>query len=422
MLVWSQTPRRWMSSSPSCPRLTPASPEKLEDEAGQYEPCRIETMRIGVLFGGPSPEHDVSILTGLQAARALSGLPDQEVLALYWSRSGSFFQVDPALEASAFAQGLPKGANPVFVFSSEEGSKATGAGASGGFGTTGRLGRRQSLGVEVVVNCCHGGPGEDGTLQGLLDCVGLPYTGPDVPGACLGMDKFAFAGAMERAGIPVLPRELAVKGVEPSFPGPYILKPRFGGSSIGIEVVKDASTAWARLGASSHFSQGAVVEPYRPELSDLQIAVLSWPDTRLSAIERPLRGDPTAEILNYRDKYVGGEGMASAPRELPAKLEDSLAKHLRETALTVALVARVRGIARIDFLADTNTGELFVNEVNTIPGSLARYLWIDPPIAFKDLLLGLVREALERPTRHWTSAGADGSVLVSAGSIASKLA
>jgi len=379
-------------------------------------------MRIAVLFGGPSPEHDVSILTGLQAARALSSVSGQEILALYWSRSGSFFQVDPALEASAFAQGLPKGANPVFLVSSEEAGKVAGAGASGGFATASRLGRRQSLGVEVVLNCCHGGPGEDGTLQGLLDCLGLAYTGPDVAGACLGMDKFAFAGAMERAGIPVLPRELAVKGVDPSFPGPYILKPRFGGSSIGIEVVKDAATAWARLSANSHFSQGAVIEPYRPDLTDLQIAVMTWPNTRLSAIERPLRGDPNAEILNYRDKYVGGEGMASAPRELPAKLEESLVKHLTETALTVASVARVRGVARIDFLADINTKELFVNEVNTIPGSLARYLWIDPPIAFKDLLLGLVQEALERPARHWTSAGADGSVLVSAGSIASKLA
>jgi D-alanine-D-alanine ligase len=252
--------------------------------------------------------------------------------------------------------------------------------------------------------------------------MGVAYTGPDVAGACLGMDKFAFAGVMERAGLPVLPRELVVKGVEPSFPGPYILKPRFGGSSIGIEVVKDVATAWARLSANSHFSQGAVIEPYRPDLTDLQIAVMTWPNTRLSAIERPLRGDPTAEILNYRDKYVGGEGMASAPRELPAKLEESLVKRLTETAFTVAAVARVRGVARIDFLAETNTGELFVNEVNTIPGSLARYLWIDPPIAFKDLLLGLVQEALERPARHWTSAGADGSVLVSAGSIASKLA
>ena len=98
------------------------------------------------------------------------------------------------------------------------------------------------------------------------------------------------------------------------------MKPRFGGSSIGIDVVADFATAQARLLTNPHFANGCVAEPYREDLSDVQIALRTYPSLELSAIERPIRRTTDAEILNYRDKYVGGEGMVAAPRELPAVL------------------------------------------------------------------------------------------------------
>jgi D-alanine-D-alanine ligase len=197
------------------------------------------------------------------------------------------------------------------------------------------------------------------------------------------------------------------------------VKPRYGGSSLGIETVEDLTTAVARLGANPHLRQGAVVEPYRPDLFDLNIAVRLWPEASLSAIEKPLKSSAGAEILNYTDKYVGGEGMASAPRELPARISPALAEALKAAALEVARLAVVRGVARIDFLSD---GEAwFVNEVNTIPGSLARYLWVDPPLAFAELLAALIDEARARPSWRPNAMGADGAVLRSAGGIAAKL-
>jgi D-alanine-D-alanine ligase len=148
--------------------------------------------------------------------------------------------------------------------------------------------------------------------------------------------------------------------------------------------------------------------------------VRTYPTLDLSAIERPLRRDEDTEILDYRDKYVGGEGMVSAPRELPAVMPEGQADAVRLYTTRIAEVASVRGVARIDFLASND--ELFVNEINTIPGSLSKHLFIDPPLAFAQLLADLIAEALQRPAHRYSAAGADGLVLRKATSIASKLA
>ena len=366
-----------------------------------------------MIFGGPSPEHDVSILTGLQAVQGLAGASGiGTVRALYWSKAGAWYEVPAATEAASFLEGVPAGAAQLRLIS----------GPGGGFFKrgSGLRAREERLDLDVVLVCCHGGPGEDGTLQGALDLAGVAYAGPTAMGAALGMDKLAFGALMVEAGLPVLPR-LSLDGdtEEPGFPPPFILKPRFGGSSIGIEVVADFPTARARLGANTHLGRGAVLEPYLEDLFDLQLAARTWPSLQLSAIERPLRTRSGGEILGYQDKYVGSEGMTSAPRELPAQIKPETAAHIRALATKVASLTSLRGVARLDFLSDGEN--VYLNEVNTIPGSLARYLWIDPPIPFPALMLDLLAEAIERPAASYSAAGADGSVLRVAGSIAGKL-
>jgi D-alanine-D-alanine ligase len=274
--------------------------------------------------------------------------------------------------------------------------------------------------LDGALLCCHGGPGEDGSLQGALDLAGVRYSGPSAIGAFLGMDKLAFGALMVYAGLPALAR-VPFDDVSdaPDFSPPYILKPRFGGSSIGIEVVADFATARARLAANPHLRRGCVLEPYREDMFDLQLAARSWPELQLSAIERPLRTRAGGEILGYQDKYVGAEGMTSAPRELPAEIDPGLADRIRALAREIALLVGLRGVARLDFLSDGE--DLFVNEINTIPGSLSHYLFIDPKLPFTTLLLDLLTEATARPAASYSSAGSDGSVLRVAGSIASKL-
>ena len=354
------------------------------------------------------------MLTGLQAARGLRGGPGGSsitVRALFWSKTGDWYEVDPSLEADSFLEGVPRGASTLQFI----------AAPGGGFCEPGgRLGRARPVEFEAALVCCHGGPGEDGTLQAALDLADLRYSGPTVSGAALGMDKLTFGALMTASGLPTLPRLLlAATGDPPPFPGPYIVKPRFGGSSIGIDVVEDFATAQARLSANPHLRFGAVLEPFRPDLSDLQVAVRTWPTVELSAVERPIRATVAADILDYRDKYVAGEGMAGANRELPAVIPPELAEGLRRAAEQITAVAGVRGVARIDFLSDGH--QFVVNEINTIPGSLARYLWVEPPLSFATLLTDLLAEACERPTHAYSAAGADGTVLSSAGSIAGKL-
>ena len=368
-------------------------------------------MTIGVLFGGPTPEHDISILTGLQALRELDR-SKRSVVGLYWTKTGSFFVVANDVEAESFLDGLPKGSSEVSLR----------LGDGGGFFAVGaRLGKDRRLDLEAVVLGTHGGPGEDGTIQAALDLAGVDYTGPSVAGAALGMDKWAFGAVASAAGLATLPRALLVGSTESlPFDGPYILKPRFGGSSIGIDVVADLATARARLHSNVHLARGCVVEPFRQDLTDVQIALRTYPTLSLSAIERPIRRSAGAEILDYADKYVGGEGMVSAPRELPAVLAPGQREAVEHATRTLAEVASVRGVARVDFLASDT--ELYVNEINTIPGSLSKHLFVDPPLAFAQLLGDLIAEAVERPAHRFSSAGADGLVLRKASSIAAKLA
>ena len=367
-------------------------------------------MTIGVLFGGPTPEHDISILTGLQALRELTR-SNIEVTSIYWTKNGSFVMTPSDVEAETFLQGPPKGSTEISLRLGEGG---------GFFAAAGRLAKERRLDVEVVVLATHGGPGEDGSLQAALDLADIKYTGPSVAGASLGMDKWSFGAVMKASGIATLPRALLRSDTnDVGFDGPYILKPRFGGSSIGIDVVADVATAKARLTTNVHLARGCVVEPYRADLTDVQIAVRTYPSVALSAIEKPIRRTARAEILNYSDKYVGGEGMVTAPRELPAVLPDGQARAVHAFARMIVDIASVRGVARIDFLA--NDDELYVNEINTIPGSLAKHLFVDPPLSFAQLLGDLIGEARERPAHRFTSAGADGEVLRKAGSIAAKL-
>lgn len=352
-----------------------------------------------VIFGGPSDEHDISILTGLQVTHALG-----DVHAVYWSKLGDWFLVDPGLEAGDFAEGVPARSRELrFVAAPGQGL----------------ILKKKPLDIDAVLVACHGGPGEDGTLQGLLDLVGLRYTGPGQASSALGMDKLAFGSAMSAAGLPTLPRAMVVTGEEPApeFEGPFIVKPRFGGSSIGIEVADDWVTVLALKRSSSFFDQGAVVEPFLVGSRDLQVAVRTYPIWQLSAIEAPVRAE--TGIYSYDQKYLAWGGEVGSGRELPARIVPELEETLRSMSRRVTDVAGLRGVARIDYLE--REGNLVVNEVNTIPGSMAAYLWIDPPLSRERLFSDMVAEALTGPVRVFSVAGSDGTALRSAGAIASKL-
>jgi D-alanine-D-alanine ligase len=270
----------------------------------------------------------------------------------------------------------------------------------------------------------HGGVGEGGGAAALFSLLGIPATGSSLFAAAVGLDKLAFGGLMAVSGIPTLQRELLSAIVEPSFPGPYIVKPRFGGSSIGIEIVEDIEAARAIAKASAQLRAGAVVEPYRPSLVDLNISFRTYPSLEVTALEKPLRGGSGSGLYSYQEKYLsGGAGQAgfmSAPREFPANVSDAVAAKGAELARRVAEVTALTGIVRVDLLLDEATDELFVNEVNSIPGAMSLYLWA-PTHAAAQVLGDALVEARDRRFVLPASGFGSGAALRAAGGIAGKL-
>jgi D-alanine-D-alanine ligase len=363
---------------------------------------------IGVVFGGPSPEHDISILTGLQAARALhdDGVP---VVCLYWTKTGRWLRVPPTAEAAAFLEPTVPGSSEVELH------------VPGGFVEPKRLRGASPLELEVVLNCCHGGPGEDGTLTGLLLAAGLKVTGPRPQAAALAMDKAATAAAARMAGVPTIATAIVTDTDHTELPPtPWVAKPRYGGSSIGVEAgIEDLDTvrALARTGTGR---AGMVVQPFLEGWMDLNIAVRTHPTLQLSEIEKPLR-DGSA-VYDYTGKYLtGGQGMDAAPRELPAQIPDHVAETIRGYARTLVTVLDLSGAPRIDFLWDGGD-QVVLCEVNSIPGAWGNHLWQATGVPRVQLYRELVDEARRaKPGLPQWAATSDGAALRVSGSIAAKL-
>lgn len=355
--------------------------------------------KVGVIIGGPSPEHDISILTGLQSARILSTKND--VSLIYWSKDNKWFLVDTNLESTDFVD------NPK-IFSNE---LHLTLGKNNCFSY-----KRKKLEIDVFLNSCHGGPGEDGTLQGLLEVMNAKYTGPNLTTAQLCMDKYAFYSLMKTNNLPVLDKFRIDQTSMPEFNGPYVLKPQFGGSSIGVEVVKDYETALKITESSNLYDRGAILEPYLENADDLLIGVRNFPVFNYSEIEKPIRN---SNFFSYEDKYLNNGGLEGSKRELPAVLPQETVRKIQSYVEAINKIIPARGIVRYDFLYVSQ--EIYINEINTVPGSHALYLWKNSNISKYDLLQNLVNEAINDEVKPWTIQGSDGLALKNAKDINSKL-
>jgi len=362
----------------------------------------------GIVFGGLSPEHDISILTGLQAARTLRDAGD-DVAPIYWGKDGRWWRVPVDSEAASFLTLPVEGAIPLDLV------------VPGGFVERRRL-RDSPVDLDVVLNCCHGGPGEDGTLGGLLGLAGLPSTGPHPEVCALLMDKLASGAVMAALDVATIPTVLADEGLDEHRlpPRPWVAKPRYGGSSIGVEVDVDDLSVVLALGRTGTGQAGMLVQPYLKGWEDLNIAVRTANGIELSPIERPLRSGDGA--YSYEDKYLTGTGMDAAPRELPARLPEEVVATIERAARLVTGEFPLTGAPRLDFLWDGDQ-QVVLNEVNAIPGAWGNHLWRAGGVHRLQLYRDLIVEARGTgPRRPQWVATSDGRALRSSGSIASKLA
>lgn len=401
---------------------------------------------IAVVFGGRSVEHDVSVLTGLQFLEALD--PGRyEGMPVYVDPLGQWWTGDALLKRSHYPvkSDVHKDLHQVML---DLASPASGRPQLVSF-TKGLIGeKRKNLPFDLMVPAIHGSNGEDGTLQGLLEFADIPYAGCRTLGAASTMNKL-FAKAIARTnGINILP-ELALKRpakgtfldpetlekqMQEAFGNisfPYIVKPCNLGSSVGVGKAEDMDGLIAALMSAFRLDSDVLVEPFVPNLTEYNIAVRRDANGTIitSAIERPLRN---ADLLDFKNKYLAGgtpggpkldtgpsEGMASLNREInPAELTDAQEDFIRSASARIFDLLALAGSVRIDFLCDGKTGDLWLNEVNTIPGSFAYFLWeaAEQPLSFLALSTAIVEEGFRLSANRLgaTDSGTGGATIFSA--------
>ncbi|MBE5832715.1 MAG: D-alanine--D-alanine ligase [Butyrivibrio sp.] len=369
-------------------------------------------LKIAVLFGGKSTEHEISIISAIQAI----GHIDREkydVIPVYITKNNDFYvgeDVDKIEEYTHIPQLLKKSTKVVWI---KEGDKVS----LYRFPMK-KFGNNCITSVDVAFPIVHGTNVEDGTLQGYLATMGLPVVGCDVLSSAVGMNKYVMKTVLKDNGIPVLDCKCytwkdyedvdgLVEKIEKAFTYPVIIKPLNLGSSIGIKKANDREGLLEALELGFEFSQKILVERAITELKEINCSVIGdYESAKASECEEPINSD---EILSFEDKYIGGakggakggtktggsKGMASLKRKIPAEISDEMRDKIRKMAVDAFTCLGCSGVSRIDFMIDKSTNEVYLNEINTIPGSLSFYLWEPLGIKYKELLDEMIELALK---------------------------
>lgn len=353
--------------------------------------------RLGVIFGSRSVEHEVSVITACQLMRNVNQ-SKYALVPLYIDKSGKWWTGERAGRIESF-KGLdlthPEGFEPYHFSPVPEAPH----------------------GIDVAIICCHGTLGEDGTVQGLLELANIPYQGPGVVGSAVSMDKIMTKKLMLASGLNIanfqwFTREVWEKQgknavlselLDHNQTGhnkltfPLFVKPANLGSSVGISKAKNEKELAEAIEVAFSFDRRVVVEQGLTNVIEINVSVLGFEEPRASVPEQPVS---SGEILSYADKYEGGGkktgGMASLKRRIPAPIPLSLTKKVQALALQVATICDCSGVIRIDFFVDPESEEIWVGELNTIPGSMSFYLWEASGLSYPELIDELVAIAFKR--------------------------
>lgn len=363
----------------------------------------MEKLQVGVIYGGRSVEHEVSIISALQAIRALPA-ERYEAVPIYISKQGQWYSGDALLDLANYKNldSLLAECRPVYFSPNYQDWQLLSSARQGLFAKPWQ--KRLDLAFPVI----HGTFGEDGSLQGLLELSGIPYVGAAVLGSAIGMDKIVTKAILQEAGLPVTrytwfgshewqsSREAVVKRILEQIELPLVVKPANLGSSVGISRVDSRLALEEAIDLAVSFSSRIIIEEAIEPLRELNCAVLGMAaDLEISAIEEPLSAN---ELLSFSDKYLssGTKGMSGAKRRIPADITPEIAQKIVDLAKRTFSALDGQGVCRIDFLYNPQTEMLYVNEANTIPGSLAFYLFEPQGKSFSQLVDSLLQQALAR--------------------------
>ncbi len=359
---------------------------------------------IGVFFGGRSTEHEISVISASQAMNAIDRTA-YDVTPVYISKQGRWYTGEALMDVKNYRdiKALLARCDEVYM-----------ATAYGDYNLYRRnkkmFGSPVAAKLDVVIPVLHGMNGEDGTFQGILESVGIPFAGCDVLSSANGMDKITMKMIMQASDIPVVPytwftdkqwfkeRDAIIDRIEKTLGYPVIVKPANLGSSVGIGRAADRESLIEHVNEAEKYSPRIIVEHMVENLKEINCSVLGDCDEyEASVCEEPIK---SGEILSYEDKYMGGtkgaKGMQASERRIPADLPVEMSERIRHLASETFRVLSCHGVSRVDVIVDADTNEIYVNEINTIPGSLSFYLWEASGIPFDKLMDRLMRLALKR--------------------------
>jgi D-alanine-D-alanine ligase len=363
---------------------------------------------VGVAFGGRSVEHDVSIVTGLQALSVLG--ERHSPVPIYIARSGRWYTGEVLRELSLYQQDGGDPEAEEIHFDLHNGRLLRAASTGGSLLRARRAGGRgnQSIELDAVVLATHGTQGEDGCLQGALELARLPYVGPPVGAAAAAMDKVTTKAILAQAGLPAL-EHLALRREEwdvdesgclerarGAFDFPIYVKPSSLGSSVGVSRCSSDAELSDALELAFELDRTCLVEPSVEGGIEVNCSVIGRPGVapRASVCEQPIAAE---SFLSFDDKYMGaeeGSGMKGARRLIPAPISEALTVEVQDLAKRAFTAFGGAGVTRVDFLLDAEQ-RLLVNELNTIPGSFSFYLWEPAGLPFADLMDELIDLALQ---------------------------
>lgn len=372
-----------------------------------YNMSMSSKTRVGVFFGGKSPEHEVSVITGLQAIENLDK-DLYEVIPVYVAKDGRWFTGSALTDVKIYKNlvDIPQKTTEVTPFFTLEkkGIKSL---------TKGMFKQVKVTSLDVAFPCLHGSLGENGGFAGLFEVMDLPYVGSDILGGAIGMDKVIMKQIFDQTGISITKwswfyrndfendREKLLRKIQSSLTFPVFVKPANGGSSIGTTKAHDKKELEHAIEVAALFDKKVIVEESFEDARELNVSVLGNSSDNLltSVIEEVFS---TGEVLTYEDKYAGGGkgsksfGMVATKRQIPAKIPTDIEEKIKETSIKVFEVLDASGVARIDFLYKEKTKEIVVLEINSIPGSLSFYLWEATGVPFKQMLTKLIDLAFKR--------------------------
>lgn len=360
--------------------------------------------RIAVMFGGESVEHEVSVISGIQALLSMDK-EKYELIPVYLNKKNEMFIGEEIGNIEAY-QDIPalllRSQRVIFVNENDRFFLMP---------YPKKLFGGKPAEIDLAFPIVHGTNVEDGALQGYLKTIGIPFVGCDVTASALGMDKYASKVILKENGIPVLDGfcytisdyaglEALLDSVEQKVGYPAIIKPYNLGSSVGIRVAKDRRELTAAVDEAFTYSRKIIAEHAITKLREINCAVLGDENEAIaSECEEPLH---TKDILSYEDKYLGNatkgasKGMAGVSRKIPAELSPELRARVQELAVRAFQKLGCNGVARIDFMIDEENDTLYFNEINTIPGSLSFYLWEPIGISYPELLDRMIALAKKR--------------------------